>query len=40
MGGVIDVRDPNIEDRVNIVVMLIATRPEKKIILGSGGRGW
>ena len=29
MGGVIDVRDPNIEDSVNIVVILIATRPEK-----------
>ena len=31
MGGVIDVRDPNIEDRVSIVVMLIATRPGKKL---------
>ena len=40
MGGVIDVRDPNIEDSVNIVVMLIATRPEKKkIYIKMRGRG-
>ena len=34
MGGVMDVKDPNIADRVSMVVILMATRPEsfKKIL--------